>query len=216
MPATSECGSAIRAVVRPSRAARSTPPRQPTYSPAGVDPVEERLPPRRPERVRRRRRYAVRDEQHVEVREGAGRDLRGGHPLVGQVPHLLEQVAQPAGRFEPRRAARDLVDARRAEAGPAAAGRPEQRAAPRARLKARARRPERPPAHVEEQRVAPAADVIEVGERHVRVLVQQGLDPVLLHLRHRDPVGARRQHRSAPAGRPYGLKSGTASGAVSR
>ncbi len=56
--------------------------------------------------------------------------------------------------------------------------------------------------HAHQQRVAPRRDVVEVGERDVRVLAQRRLDPVLLRLVHRDPVGARGHAlvaRAAPA-----------------
>ena len=56
--------------------------------------------------------------------------------------------------------------------------------------------------HAHQQRVAPGRDVVEVRERDVRVLAQRRLDPVLLRLVHRDPVGARRHPRpgrAAPA-----------------
>ncbi len=39
-----------------------------------------------------------------------------------------------------------------------------------------------------QQRIAPRGDVVEIGERHVRVLAQCRLDPMLLRLFHRDPV----------------------------
>ena len=145
------------------------------------------------ERVRRDLRVAVRDEEHVDVVERARLDVTRRDRRVRETPHALEQVAQPALGLAGGRARRRPEHGHRRAIG-----------RKRRRRRLRERRDElrngredgagASACDVEEQRVAPARDVVEVGERDVRVLVQERLDPVLLRLRHRHPVRAGRQH----------------------
>ncbi len=161
-----------------------------------VHPVHERPLAGLAEHLVDGRHVHVRNDQDIdiEVLERARSDVGRGDRARRQVPTFREEPAEPPGRLVVRRAVRVLEDrdvrhVRR------------QLWRRRLRLQRQERglriqhQPGRATRHVHQQRVAPGRDVVGDAEGDVGVLVQHGLDPVLLPLRHRDPVRPDRECR---------------------
>ncbi len=160
---------------------------------AAVDPVDQRAPALRLQQLEASRRARAGRDQHVDVGEGAVGDVPGAQLCVREPPPVVEQppralvglVGEGPLRLEeqrdPRRS-RGRAGGRRLGHG----GRDR-----RGRLELLSRHPA---VEVRQQREAPAAQAEGEQRRHVGVLVQHRLDPVLLRLGHRDPVRAGREN----------------------